>query len=182
MTTFSADLNTYDVAEKLRAIASDSLYTLEAGQRAMHIDGMPHGLTVIGRFTEDERGTSATLTARDDAGEIHASAEAWTAGSPSISTLIRHFRTGHLLWTHTNRTPWHERRAAGQSYTAVGRYTYRLDKNPSLPAPSSATLRLAHNWTLRLDHLNIEHPAFATVTEAAGHILGTLEQQPRLRT
>jgi hypothetical protein len=174
VTAFSADLNTYNVAETLRAIASDSLYTLRPGQRAMHIDAMPHGLTVIGRFTEDPWGTSATLTARDDAGEIHASAEAWAAGSPSISTLIRNFRTAHLLWTHTDRTPWRDRHASGQSYTAIGRYTYRLDKTPSLDGPSS--------WALRLDHLNIAHPAFATVTEATGHILGTLEQQPRLHT
>jgi hypothetical protein len=174
VTTFSADLNTYNLAQTLQGIAIDSLYTLRPGQRAMHIDAMAHGLTVIGRFADNQWLTSATLTARDDAGQTHASAEAWAAGSPSIRTLIRHFRTGHLLWTHTDRTPWRDRYATGQSYAAIGRYAYRLDKTPSLDGPSS--------WALRLDHLNIEHRTFTTVTEAADHILGTLEQQPRLRT
>lgn len=180
MTTTPTDLtaggrHTYHLAERLRGIAIDKLYTFTPGHQQLNIDTLPEDLDVLARFSTHNWGISAQLWARDEHGTLQASAEA-SAGhldtvSP-ISARIKNFRSGALLWTHIG-TPISAAPISalgGAIYTTVGRHCYQLTAVPRLGAPAI--------WQLHTDDLDVEHPQFAGVDSATTHIAEFLERTP----
>lgn len=173
-TTTQSD-HTYAIAERLRGIASDSLYTFNPGLQKLRIDTFPEHLHLLARFATHDWGISAQLWARDEQGVLHASAEA-TAGPldkvSSISTRIKHFRSGPLLWTHIgppiSAAPISA--LAGTIYTTAGRHCYQLLVAPRLDAHPI--------WQLSTDDHDTEHPLFAGVASAVTYIAEEFERPP----
>ena len=168
--------HTYAIAERLRGIAADSLYTFQAGIRELSIDTFPEQLHAVGSFATHDWGISAQVWARDEHGVLQAAGEA-SAGpleeAAPIHSRIRHFRSGPLLWTHI-ATPVSiapiSVYGGGQTYTAVGRHSYRLRPQPRLEAHPI--------WHLSTDDLEMEHPLFAGVASAVTYIADKFEHRP----
>ena len=167
--------HTYALAERLRGIASDSLYTFEPGIRELRVATLPEDTQLIGRFTTHTWGISAQLWARDEQGALQAGAEASAGPIDKVSSIharITHFRSGPLLWTRagtpvslavTNPTG-----ADSPTYTAVGRHCYQLHPEPRIDAHPI--------WHLTTDDLELEHPLFAGVASAVTYIADHFEQ------
>jgi hypothetical protein len=163
--------HTYAIAERLRGITTDSLYTFQPGVRDLTIASFPEDLHLIGRFTTHSWGVSAQVWARDKHGTLQAGAEA-SAGPlaevSSISSRIMHFRSGALLWTHiATAVSLAAITIGGTAYTAVGRHCYRLHPEPRIDAHPI--------WHLSTDDLDLEHPLFAGVPSAVTYIADQLE-------
>lgn len=165
--------HTYAIAERIRGIASDSLYTFTPGLEKLSIDTFPEHLHLLARSASHDWGISAQIWARDDQGVLQASAEA-TAGPlekvSSITSRIRHFRSGNLLWTATVATLPVTITTSANRYTAVGRHCYQLHAQHRLDAHPI--------WHLSTDDLDTEHPLFAGVASAVTYIAETFEQPP----
>jgi hypothetical protein len=163
--------HTYAIAERLRGITIDSLYTFEPGVRDLSVATFPEHLTLIGRFTQHSWGVSAQVWARGGHGTLQAGAEASAGPLAEVSSIrsrIKHFRSGALLWTHIARPvlapidPF-----PGSAYTAIGRHCYRLHPEPRIDAHPI--------WHLSTDDLDLEHPLFAGVASAVTYIADQLE-------
>ncbi|MFL0243603.1 hypothetical protein [Mycobacterium sp. SMC-17] len=93
-------LRTYHLAERLRGIASDALYSSFVGvEERKPIDGF----IVTAHQVAHWWGYSTHVRALSAAGELVAAAEA-AAAHPlpaSIRSRVRTFRTGPLTWQHT---------------------------------------------------------------------------------
>jgi hypothetical protein len=171
--------HTYAIAERIRGIASDSLYTFTPGLQQLNIDTFPEHLHLVARFSTHDWGISSQIWARDKQGVLQASAEA-SAGpideASSIHTHIKHFRSGPLLWTRIGEpvslAAISALGAARPTYTAVGRHCYRLHPQPRTDLDAHPV------WQLDTDDLDIEHPLFAGVTSAVTYIAETFEQPP----
>ena len=164
--------HTYAIAERLRGITIDSLYTFEPGVRDLTIAAFPEHLNLIGRFTHHSWGVSAQIWARDKHGTLQASAEASAGPLDEVSSIrprIKHFRSGALLWTHiatpVSLAPIDP--LPGSAYTAIGRHCYRLHPEPRIDAHPI--------WHLSTDDLDLEHPLFAGVASAVTYIADQLE-------
>lgn len=167
--------HTYAIAERLRGIASDSLYTFTPGLQQLRIDTFPEHLQLLARFTTHDWGISAQIWARDEADVLQAGAEA-SAGPldkvSGINSRIKHFRSGPLLWTHTG-TPVSLAPInilSGATYTAVGRHCYQLHPEHRIDAHPI--------WHLSTDDLDAEHPLFAGVASAVTYIAEAFEHAP----
>ena len=172
--------HTYAIAERLRGIASDSLYTFTPGLRQLHIDTFPEHLQLLARETSHDWGISAQIWARDHQGVLQASAEASAGPLDEVSSIhsrIAHFRSGPLLWTRVGTpvslTVIPALTGAIPTYTATGRHCYRLRPQPRLGAHPI--------WHLNTDDLDTEHPLFAGVASAVTYIADTLEHPPTPR-
>jgi hypothetical protein len=167
--------HTYAIAERLRGIASDSLYTFQPGIRRLTIPTFPEHLHLVGRFTTHDWGISARLWARDEQEVLQAGAEAGAGPLDKVSGIssrIKHFRSGPLLWTHSGApvsiapiSPLDP-----TSYTAIGRHCYQLHPEHRIGAHPI--------WHLSTDDLDSEHPLFAGVTSAVTYIAEKFERPP----
>ena len=164
--------HTYQLATRLRAIAADSLHTFQPGRRALTVEDLPEEIFVTARFATHPWGISGQLWARNSAAVLLASAEATApdAQPSSITSRIRHFRSGNLLWTSTVASLPVTVTTCANCYTAVGRHCYQLHAQPRLDAHPI--------WHLTTDELDTEHPLFAGVVSAVTYIDGTFEHQP----
>lgn len=180
MTTSHTDLtaggrHTYHLANRLRGIAIDKLYTFTPGRQQLSIDTLPEHLDVLARFTTHNWGISAQLWARDEHGILQAAAESSAGHLDTVSTIrarIKNFRSGALLWTHIG-TPISAAPISalgGAIYTTVGRHCYQLTAVPRLNAHAI--------WQLHTDELDTKHPQFAGVDSATTHIAELLERTP----
>lgn len=180
MTTTHTDLtaggrHTYHLAQRLRGIAIDKLYTFTAGHQQLDIDTLPEDLSVLARFTAHSWGISAQLWARDEHGTLQAAAESSAGHLDTVSTIrarIKNFRSRALLWTHIGTEVSAAPISAldGAIYTTVGRHCYQLTAVSRLGAPAI--------WQLHTDELDVEHPQFAGVESATTHIAEFLERTP----
>lgn len=161
-------LPTYHVADRLKGLAVDSLYSFTEGRRTLApIDD----LTVTALFTTHPWGYSAQLHAHDQAGEIQAAAEAGVCHPlpAGIWSLIRTFRSGPLTWNHAAARLTNNScdRNTGTVYTAAGAHHYEL----------SSRLDLDHHrrlWDLTVDGQPREHP-FAGPTGATDFVIDEYE-------
>ena len=117
--------HTYNLATRLRAIACDSLHTFQPGRCTLTAEDLPD-IIVTARFATHPWGISGQLWARNSAAVLLASAQA-TVTPPtrpgSITSRIRHFRSGNLLWTSTFGVParhrHHVRRLLHRGWTSL---------------------------------------------------------------
>jgi len=165
--------HTYAIAQRLQGIAIDSLYTFTPGLQQLSIDTFPEHLQLLARFTHNW-GVSAQLWARDEQAVLQASAEAGAGHLDKVSGIssrIKHFRSGALLWTHTgtpvNAAPIN---TLGATYMAVGRHCYELRPEPRIDAHPI--------WHLNTGDLDVEHPPFAGVASAVTYIAEVFERPP----
>lgn len=171
--------HTYAIAERLRGIASDSLYTFTPGLQQLSIDTFPEDLRLLARFITHDWGISAQIWARDEHGVLQASAEASAGPLDEVSSIhsrITHFRSGPLRWTRVG--PPVSLAAIGAlgdripTYTAVGRHCYRLHAQPRIDLDAHPV------WHLSTDDLDVEHPLFAGVASAVSYIAEEFERPP----
>jgi hypothetical protein len=163
--------HTYNLATRLRAIASDSLYSFQPGRSTLTAEDLPD-VFVTARFATHSWGISAQLWARNTVADLLASAEA-TAGprdvAATILSRIRHFRSGNLLWTATSAPLPVTASTSAECYTAVGRHCYQIHAQPRIDAHPI--------WHLATDDLDTDHPLFAGVVSAVTYIDDTFEQR-----
>lgn len=117
-------LLTYHLAERLRGIASDTLYTTFVGaQERKPIDGFIITAHQVAHFW----GCSTHVRALTDTGELVAEGEAdANHGVSTIRSRVRTFRTGHLTWHHTDGRAVSTGTVipAGTRFVAIGRAHY----------------------------------------------------------
>ena len=161
--------HTYNLATRLRAIACDSLHTFQPGRCTLTAEDQPD-IIVTARFATHPWGISGQLWARNSAAVLLASAEATAPDEApgSITSRIRHFRSGNLLWTSTVASLPVTVTTCADCYTAVGRHCYQLHAQPRVDAHPI--------WHLSTDD-DAEHPLFAGVVSAVTYIDDTFEQR-----
>lgn len=159
---------TYHLAERSRAIASDTLYrTFEGVRELKPIDGYHITVHQVAHIW----GCSTHVRALTDAGELVAEGEAETVHTnASIRSRIRTFQTGHLTWHRTDGRVVHSHTVipTGTRFVAIGHaHYYELRSSYDLNTFNPS-------WQLFIDS-QLQERNFAGPTGAGDFVLDQYE-------
>ncbi|MUL78825.1 hypothetical protein [Mycolicibacterium sp. CBMA 226] len=159
---------TYHLADRLRGIASDTLYREFDGVRERKpIDG--YHITV--HQVAHVWGRSTHVRAMTDAGQLVAEGEAETVHNiASLRSRIRTFQTGHLTWHHTDGRVVHSHTVipSGTRFVSIGHaHYYELRSSYDLDTFNPI-------WHLFVDS-QLQERRFAGPTGAADYVIDQYE-------